>query len=48
MSEEQRCGEDSMNSIGHVEFEVSIGHLGNLMGLELRKEIETAVKIQEP
>lgn len=48
MSEEQRCGEDSMNSIGHVEFEVSVGHLGNLMGLELKKEIETEVKIQEP
>lgn len=45
MSEEQRCDEDSINSIGHVEFEVPVGHLGNLMGLELRKEIEMEVKI---
>lgn len=45
MSEEQRCDEDSINSIGHVELEVPVGHLGNLMGLELRKEIEMEVKI---
>lgn len=45
MSEEQRCGEDSMNGMGYVEFEVPVGHLGNLMSLELRREIEVEVKI---
>lgn len=45
MPEEQRCGKDNMNIIGHVVFELPIGHVGNLMGLKFRKETEMEVKI---